>query len=360
MRRFLVLRLAAVICLIIAGCEVSSRGAHPAQPPAEPGVERLVWPPPPAPTRIRYVRSISEPRDVGIVKSFFGKLVAAIAGKTDERLIRPTGVAEHGGVVYIADAGAQAVWIFDSSNQRSVKVHEINGTALVSPVAVAHRSDGALFVADSGIKKVFMLDRQGKFLRMVAEDGLERPVALAYDEGADRLYVADSAGQRIVVYASDGKRVLTWGKAGYGDGEFNYPSYVALSRSGTVLVTDALNFRIQAFDRDGKFLWKMGRQGDNSGDFAAPKGVAIDSEGHIYVVDALFDAVQIFDQAGVLLLAFGSRGLAPGEFWLPTGAFINERDQIYLADSYNQRVQVFEFLGGSGPPQAKATQGQGS
>ena len=265
-------------------------------------------------------------------------------------------MAERDDVLYIADSGAQTVWIFDAANQRSVKVREVNSIELISPVAVASRLDGSVFVADSFLKKIFLLDREGGFLRIVVEDGLERPAALAYDETADRLYVADSAGQRIVVYAADGKRLTSWGKRGYGDGEFNYPSYLALDRSGALLVTDALNYRIQAFDRNGKFLWKMGRQGDGSGDFAAPKGVAVDNEGHIYVVDALFDAVQIFEQDGGLLLSFGARGIAPGEFWLPAGACINKQDRIYVADSYNQRIQVFEFLGGSVPARAQATQ----
>ncbi len=351
MGRYLGLVLAAVLVLASAGCQLSNRRVEPAGPVSAGAFERMVWPQPPEPTRIRYVRSIEEPRDLGIEKSFFRKVVDAFTGKNDGRLVRPTGVAERAGVLYIADSGAPGVWIFDPGNQRSVKVSEVNGTALMSPVAVAARSDGSVFVADSFLKNVFLLDREGKLIRTVAEEGLKRPAALAYDESADRLYVADSAGQRIAVYASDGRHLSTWGKRGYGDGEFNYPSYLALDRAGSLLVTDALNYRVQAFDRNGKFLWKKGRQGDGSGDFASPKGVAVDSQGDLYVVDALFDAVQIFDADGDLLLSFGDRGTAPGEFWLPEGAFISNQDRIYVADSFNRRIQVFEFLGGSQPPE---------
>src|SRR5208282_5337569 len=194
------------------------------------------------------------------------------------------------------------VWIFDPVNQRSVKVVEVGDIALVSPVAVADGPDGSFFVADSYLKKVFLLDRAGKLIRTVAEAGLQRPAALAYDQGADRLYVADSVGQHIEVYASDGRHLSTWGSR---------------------------------------------RHGDGSGDLASPKGVGVDSEGHLYVVDALFDTVQIFDEEGGLLLQFGDKGTAPGEFWLPEGAFINKQDRIYVADSFNGRIQVFEFLGGS-------------
>ena len=331
----------ALTLLLFAG----ACGVRPPAPPA-PLAEPLVWPKPPAEARIRYVRSVSGPQDAGIQRSFFGRLTDALFGKSDEFLIRPTGVAGREDLLYVADPGAQALWIFDLANQRFSKVGRLGGITLASPVAVAFGPADTVFVADSWLKKVFLVDREGKLLRTAAEVGLERPAAVAYDEGSGRLYVADSAGHRVAAYGPDGALLLSWGKRGIGDGEFNYPTHVALDRSGNVLVTDALNFRVQAFDREGRFLWKMGRPGDGSGDFAGPKGVATDSRGHLYVVDALFDAVQIFEHDGTFLLGFGERGVRPGQFWLPGGIFIGGQDRIYVADSFNQRVQVFDFLRG--------------
>lgn len=331
-----------VLMLFTAGCAARPLAEAPA-PPATP----LVWPAPPAEPRIRYVRTLAGPHDAGIRKSFFGRLAEAVFGRTPAYLIRPTGVAERDGVLYVADPGAQAVWIFDLPKQRFARVTRVGGAALASPVAVSVGPDRAVFVADSALRRVFLLSREGKLIKTIAGEDLERPAALAYDEAAGRLYVADSAGHRIVVYRMDGARALTWGRRGSGDGEFNFPTHLALDRSGTLLVTDALNFRIQAFDQQGRFLWKMGRHGDGSGDLASPKGVAADSLGHLYVVDALFDAVQLFDRDGTLLLGFGERGVRPGQFSLPGGIFISSKDRIYVADSYNQRVQVFDFLPGA-------------
>jgi len=96
------------------------------------------------------------------------------------------------------------------------------------------------------------VDREGELLRTAAEAGLERPAAVAYDEGNGRLYVADSAGHRVAAYGPDGARLLSWGSRGIGDGEFNHPTHLALDRAGNLLVTDALNFRVQAFDREGR------------------------------------------------------------------------------------------------------------
>ncbi len=307
-----------------------------------------VWPQAPAESRIRFVRSISGPSELGISKPIFQRMVDAIVGRGDERFVRPTGVAELDGVIYVADPGSPALWILDSSHNHYAKIDDVAGTRLASPVAVALRPDGAVFVADSALKKVLLLDADGKFIRIAAEQDLERPAALAFDAASGRLYVADSARHRIAVYGADGTLIGTWGRAGTMEGEFNFPTHLALDRDGTLLATDALNFRVQAFDRTGRFLWKFGRHGDGSGDLAAPKGVAADSAGHVYVVDALFDGVQIFERDGAFLLAFGERGAHAGQFWLPGGLFINARDRIFVADAYNQRVQVFETVAAAG------------
>lgn len=328
---------AAAFLLFTGGCTLPEPATATAQSSGEP----LVWPKPPAQARVRYLRSVSGPQDLGIAKPFFQRLLNALAGTGAEHFVRPTGVAAQGGVLYVADPGAQALWILDSARGRYVKVEAVGATALVSPVAVALGPDGGVFLADSGLKKVFLLSRDGGLVRTAAQEELERPAGLAYDPASQELYVVDSAKHRIAVFGPHGELVRTWGQGGDQRGEFNHPTHIALDPAGTLRVTDALGFRIQSFDRGGGFLGTFGRSGDGSGDLASPKGVATDSGGHVYVVDALFDAVQIFEPDGSYLVAFGEGGTQPGQFWLPGGIFIDAQDQIYVADAYNQRIQVF-------------------
>jgi len=349
MTRLHPLVLAALAVLLLSACAV---------PPPEAGAGSgaaavMVWPSPPATARIRFVRSITTPQDLGIRKSFFRRVLDMITGGSEAHFVRPSGVAERNEVVYVADPGAQSVWILDPVNNRTTRVHRVGDTELVSPVAVAVRADGAVFVADSWAGKVLLVDRKGNYLGVAAQAGLQRPVGLAYDDHNGRLYVADSAGQRIVVYNANGDELFSWGTRGSGEGEFNYPTHLAFGNDDNLLVTDALNFRVQSFDRDGRFLRQFGRHGDSSGSFAAPKGIAVDSGRHIYIVDALFDTVQIFGTDGTFLLAFGNQGSGPGQFWLPAGLFINKRDRIFVADAYNRRIQVFEFLHTAQPATSK-------
>lgn len=304
----------------------------------------LVWPPPPLQPRIRFVRTIARPADLGIKPSFFGRLLEIIVGKEESWLIRPTGVAANGQTIFIADAGAQALWIFNPQTGRFQKIQKSDAENLASPVAVAPGIGNRVYLADSYLSKVFIWDSDGKLLSTISDSNFHRPAGLAYDGARNRLYVADSAAHRIWIFAGDGKPLGEIGRRGDGDGEFNFPTHVALDKHGNLYVADSLNFRLQMFDSEGRFTGKFGRHGDSSGNFASPKGVAVDSEDHIYVVDALFDAVQIFDRAGQYLLTFGERGTGPGQFWLPNGIFIDGQDRIYVADSYNQRIQIFQYL----------------
>jgi DNA-binding beta-propeller fold protein YncE len=330
-----------LLCLLVA---VSGCGT-PAPPAAAPPAEAIVWPKPPDAARIRYVRSVSGARDWGIERSWLGRLADRLAGRREERFARPTGVAVLGRVLYVADPGAHAVWILDAEQERAETIREVGEQALASPVAVAVRPDGSVYVADSVLKRVFLLGRTGRLLKVAAEAGLEQPAGLAYEASTDRLFVADSAAHRVVAFDAAGHVVGSRGEAGSGVGEFNHPTHLSLDRNATLLVTDALNFRIQAIGSDGRFLWSLGHHGDGSGDLATPKGVAADRAGHVYVADALFDTVQIFAPDGTFLLAFGGHGEQPGQFWLPNGLFIDSEDRLYVADAYNRRIQVFEAIG---------------
>ncbi len=308
----------------------------------------LVWPDPPERPRIQFLKTVASPTDLAIRPSFWERVGEILAGKAEAWLIRPTGIAVRGDVLYVADPGAQALWILNGAAGWFKEIRGSKGQRLESPVAVAIGREGNIYVADSYLRKLLIFEPDGNLTGSVESAYFQRPAGVAYDHVQDRLYVADSAAHRVWILSGQGKMQGSIGGHGSQEGEFNYPTHVALDRVGTLYVTDSLGFRIQTFSRDSRFLAAFGRHGDASGDFAAPKGVGVDSEGHVYVVDALFDAVQIFDRAGQLLLGFGQRGLAPGQFWLPSGLCIDEKDRIYVADSYNQRIQVFQYLTGGG------------
>jgi len=340
--------LAALTLVCLAG------GCASSAPPANPvALTTLAWPKAPEQARVKYRQSVAGPLEWGVDLHWWQKLFNALTGAGAQRFVRPSAVAEAGGVLYVADPGAQSLWLLDRPHQSIRQITQVNGDALRSPVALALRDDGAVFLADSALNKVFLLGRDGALLRIIANPALARPVGVAWSEAKQQLYVLDSKRHRITVFDQEGNLLRHFGERGNGNGQFNHPTHLTLAADGSLLITDAMNFRVQGLSPTGDFLWQFGHHGDGSGDFAAPKGLAVDSDGHYYVVDALFDTVQVFTRDGQLLFAFGDRGAQPGEMALPRGIFISKEDTVYVADAFNQRVQVFMGIVATRKEQAK-------
>jgi sugar lactone lactonase YvrE len=96
---------------------------------------------------------------------------------------------------------------------------------------------------------------------------------------------ADDGNNRVVKFSSDGKYITSWGKTGYGPGEFRTLHAIAVDNTGRVFVADRSNSRIQIFDQPGKHLatWTQ---------FGRPSGIFFDAHGRIYVSDSESDNVQ--------------------------------------------------------------------
>jgi sugar lactone lactonase YvrE len=94
------------------------------------------------------------------------------------------------------------------------------------------------------------------------------PTSIALD-GQGNVYISDEWLNRISIFDKDGKFLSKWGKAGAGDGELNRPSGLAIS-NGTMLVSDTRNHRIQKFTLDGKYLGQFGSFGSGPGQLNMP------------------------------------------------------------------------------------------
>jgi DNA-binding beta-propeller fold protein YncE len=341
--------------LLVAGAADPAGAVDTAQPSV---TTSPVWPKPPQPARIRFSKSVGGAADWGVARGWWGRVIDTVTGRHEAQFVRPTGVAERDGVLYVADPGAQALVILDAPRHREFWIARAGDIALVSPVAVAPGPQGTVYVADSRLQQVLQLDRDGNLLRELSSAVLQRPSSLAFDPARHRLYVGDSKAHVIHVFDERGELVGNFGGPGAGSGQFNSPTHLALMPDGSVVVTDALNFRVQVLDADGHYKSQVGALGDGAGNFAAPKGVAIDRERHVYVADAMFDAIQVFDAGGRLLLGFGEQGAQPGQFWIPNGLYVNGSDQLFVADAYNRRIQVFQILPDGTADAADGNRGQ--
>lgn len=330
------------LLLLLTACA----GAPPA--PTAPTVAR-VWPLPPDPPRIAYVRDLTQPERAAKRKGFFARLLARIIGEGDAapaRMIRPFALyADDRGALFVTDMGLQVVHRFASDGGYRQLFRLNRGRRLLSPVGVTADRDGSVYIADSQLNRVLVFDQEGAYQReFLADNDVTRLAGIAYHRGRDALYLSDASSHKILEYSRDGRKIRELGARGRGNGEFNFPTHLTVDAAGRLYVTDAMNFRVQVLESDGTWVRSIGQLGATLGTFSKPKGVGLDRHGNVYVVDGLYDTVQIFNPDGELLLNFGNAGTTEGAFWLPTGVTVDAQDRIYVADTYNARVQVFHLL----------------
>jgi len=330
----------AIVVLSLAG-GVAGLTAWPAQQPQGPA-----WPAPPDVARVRFVTSISAPRDIGAGGSWLARAAGVLVGRKQQPgILRPRGLAtDASGRLLVADPDQRMVHVLDITGR---KYSFLEPAPFLSPVGIAVGPDQSVYVSDSARRRVYRYGPDGRLrgaLGLVnGEAVFARPTGLAITPGGD-LLVVDTVGCRIVEMSPSGLIRRTFGRRGAQPGEFNYPTDITVARDGRIFVVDSMNARVQVFEPDGGFLGEFGRRGNGTGDFDKPKGVALDSDGHIYIAEAMHDVVQVFDTDGRLLLVIGRSGGAPGEFSLPSAVHIDKSNRIFVADALNGRVQVFQYV----------------
>ncbi len=152
---------------------------------------------------------------------------------------------------------------------------------------------------------------------------------------------ADPNHNHVQIFTPTGTYVGQWGSWGIGDGQFNEPYCVAVNNTGYVYVVDSGNARVQIFTPTGTYVGQWGSQGAGDGQFNAPRGIAVNSTGYVYVVDTGNARVQIFTPNGSFVGRWGSSGTGDGQFNSPFAITVASSGEVYVADSANRRVQVF-------------------
>jgi DNA-binding beta-propeller fold protein YncE len=332
--------LGAALVVILAGCAT-------APPPVK--ETKMVWPPPPLPARIQFVRTITSEQDLTTDTTFTDNLAAFLTGEKlpSGRIAEPAGLAvsDDGERLYVSDLMQQAVFTFDFKNRKFSKLGEVG-----IPSGVALDAQENIYVVDTGRKLVAVFARDGKQLNEFSDPELDHPNGIAIDKARGRIYVVDTGSraakeQNVKIYDLAGKRIGAIGGAPGGDlGKFSYPTYVTVDATGFVYVSDTLNSRVQKFDPEGKFVTSFGQLGTNWGEFDKPKGVAVDSFGNVYVADSGWSNVQIFNPKGQILLFFGGRGPVPGMLKNPLAVAIDKNNRIYVGDYLNHRIGVYQLV----------------
>lgn len=337
------LALAALLplaALLAAGCATTPRA--PAQ--------EIVWPLPPDPPRVKWVRSLVSEQDLGggAGRSFRRLLVPE---RPEDRIDSPTGLAlsPDGTRLYVACGPRGRVLELDLARSRLRRVADAEGFAPTMPFDVAVDGADRLYVADSAKGLVWVYDRTGTFLRHVGKGVLERPTGLAIDRTRQVLYVVEGGeakGQnhQVEVFSLQGEHLRTIGSRGGAPGQFNFPARLAVDAEGSLYVADTLNFRVQVFDAAGALVGTFGSQGSAPGQFLKVKGLAFDTFGNLHAVDSEQSLVQILNARHQPLMAYGGRGYRPELMLVPSPIVIDASNTIYVADYGANRVNQYQLF----------------
>ena len=113
-------------------------------------------------------------------------------------------------------------------------------------------------------------------------------------------------GHQVLKFSPEGELLMRLGTDGGGRDSLYFwqPNAVYVTREGTIFVAeghssaDGANARVLKFDASGKLLLTFGRKGTADGEFDQPHALAVDSRGRLYVGDRTNDRIQIFTQEG--------------------------------------------------------------
>jgi sugar lactone lactonase YvrE len=168
--------------------------------------------------------------------------------------------------------------------------------------------------------------------------GLDKPVGVALSPDGDRLYVAETGGERLVkIVDRDGSVLGSAAPPRTGQAERS-PVYLATDSSGRVFVADRLQHALFVYDREGRYLDTI-----LGPDLTLSEHVLRHTQGAgagaVFAYDA-FETVVYYLQAGE-----GERALAPPEApgWSPLGVRIDASGRMLVTDVSNGGHSVWEI-----------------
>ena len=220
----------------------------------------------------------------------------------------------------------------------------IYGASSPSGVAVTPSGD-RIYVAETGGDKVVRIfDAGGNPLGTMtppAETGTDHvPVYVAIDPQTQEVYVSDRPTGTIYIYDRDGRYQRPFAPAQPLVGW--QPTGLAFDSAGNLYVTDlgGDGQKVVVFDRAGEPIRTIGADAQLS----FPNGIAVDDAGLVYVTDSNNGRLLVFAADGTIKGRIG-RGAGEGNLGLPRGLAIDGQGRVFVVDSSGQGVLTYGVLG---------------
>ena len=274
-------------------------------------------------------------------------VVGTRGAKAPGRFENPRDVATHAGRVYVADTGYNRVQVLDANDESVISVWSPSfATIMGISAGVDGSGDPVILVSESGAHRIRVYSPSGGLIRSVGSGPGNGPGQLNgvrdAATGVDgRIYAADFANSRVVVFGPTGAALDAWGVNGTGPQHLKRPYGVDIDPAGNVYVADSNNY-IHKFTPSGGFLSAFGAPGEGPGLFQMLRRVALGpgSSPAVFGADLWTYKIESFSQAGTPVGALGGNGPSNGSFNEPYGLAVDQQ-HLFVVDMVNQRVQRF-------------------
>lgn len=251
-------------------------------------------------------------------------------------ILFPTRVAlSPGHQLFVTDARLGAVFVYDADLE---PIGEIGG--LDVPLGVAASAD-RIFVGSDGDDAVLIHDMTGRLVGMIHDIPMPNDLALASD---GRLFVADSGERRVRVYDACGAHQRD---IPVGDGGAAFPAAIAVlpGDDGIELaVADQVGKEVLLYDSEGTEVGRLGGPATNDeceGLFIRPQGLAVAGDGSLHVLDGYTGRVQVFAPLeGTYRGSYGGWGAGAGGLGLALDLIIDEDGRAVVTDAGDGRLEV--------------------
>lgn len=187
--------------------------------------------------------------------------------------------------------------------------------------------------------KDVLLRYQGGSVSEMPLKGL-RPTALAYDK-TGALWVLERSNDKLHKLDTTGTPVLTVGRSGSRNGQFDGPNDFVVASDGSLYVADSGNGRIQGFSADGVFF-KLIDKGMKE-KLGRPTALALDDKDNLFVLDGSRGSVTVYSAAGEVLREFGNDPAREDERLRDPVALLATQEELFVLSP--DRVRVYSHEG---------------
>ena len=235
------------------------------------------------------------------------------------------------GRIYVADTGNKRMVILNNLGEQLREVNAAD-TPLDEPFDVATDSTGQVYLLDAALGRVALFNADGDYLGNLPtpQDVPERSRGLFVDLER-RVWLAHTAGSRVYAVDQQGNPVMMANMIGE---EGAQPIDVAVGIGGNIYATDGDRHKLMFFSAQGERTFSLELAPANT--LAGPH-LAVDSLGFVYVTDPEAGRVLRFAPDGQQVGYYDLRGAGVVR---PVGVAVDPVGKIWVTDIERGQVAV--------------------